>query len=210
MPRVKSSVQTRRRRKKILKMSKGYFGSKRTLYRTANEQVMRSLQYSYVSRKLRKRDFRKLWIQRINAACKLHDYQYSKFIFGLSLANIKINRKMLADMAVYDETGFKELVEVAKEAVKNAPLKEKAPLQERISLNGKSAKVVPQALKEKKEEIITASQEVEKEVKVESVDYSAYTVSELREIAKDNELSGYSSLKKAELIEFLEKNVEDK
>ncbi|HHT39840.1 MAG: 50S ribosomal protein L20 [Acholeplasmataceae bacterium] len=210
MPRVKSSVQTRRRRKKILKMSKGYFGSKRTLYRTANEQVMRSLQYSYVSRKLRKRDFRKLWIQRINAACKLHDYQYSKFIFGLSLANIKINRKMLADMAVYDEAGFKELVEVAKEAVKNAPLKEKAPLQERISLNGKSAKVVPQALKEKKEEIITASQEVEKEVKVESVDYSAYTVSELREIAKDNELSGYSSLKKAELIEFLEKNVEDK
>jgi len=191
-------------------MSKGYFGSKRTLYRTANEQVMRSLQYSYVSRKLRKRDFRKLWIQRINAACKLHDYQYSKFIFGLSLANIKINRKMLADMAVYDEAGFKELVEVAKEAVKNAPLKEKAPLQERISLNGKSAKVVPQALKEKKEEIITASQEVEKEVKVESVDYSAYTVSELREIAKDNELSGYSSLKKAELIEFLEKNVEDK
>jgi len=210
MPRVKSSVQTRRRRKKILKMSKGYFGSKRTLYRTANEQVMRSLQYSYVSRKLRKIDFRKLWIQRINAACKLHDYQYSKFIFGLSLANIKINRKMLADMAVYDEAGFKELVEVAKEAVKNAPLKEKAPLQERISLNGKSAKVVPQALKEKKEEIITASQEVEKEVKVESVDYSAYTVSELREIAKDNELSGYSSLKKAELIEFLEKNVEDK
>lgn len=210
MPRVKSSVQTRRRRKKILKMSKGYFGSKRTLYRTANEQVMRSLQYSYVSRKLRKRDFRKLWIQRINAACKLHDYQYSKFIFGLSLANIKINRKMLADMAVYDEAGFKELVEVAKEAVKNAPLKEKAPLQERISLNGKSAKVVPQVLKEKKEEIITASQEVEKEVKVESVDYSAYTVSELREIAKDNELSGYSSLKKAELIEFLEKNVEDK
>ena len=209
MPRVKSSVQTRRRRKKILKMSKGYFGSKRTLYRTANEQVMRSLQYSYVSRKLRKRDFRKLWIQRINAACKLHDYQYSKFIFGLSLANIKINRKMLADMAVYDEAGFKELVEVAKEAVKNAPLKEKAPLQERISLNGKSAKVVPQALKEKKEEI-TITLRSRKRRKAESVDYSAYTVSELREIAKDNELSGYSSLKKAELIEFLEKNVEDK
>ena len=119
MPRVKSGVQTRRRRKKILKLAKGYFGSKRTLYRTANEQVMRSLNYAYISRRLRKRDFRKLWIQRINAACKLNGYKYSHLIHGLSLANVEINRKMLAEMAIHDEAGFKQLIELSKNAVAN-------------------------------------------------------------------------------------------
>ena len=83
MPRVKNSVVTRKRRKKILKLAKGYFGSKRTLYRTANEQVMRALNYAYIGRKQRKRDFRKLWIQRINAAAKLNGFKYSKLIHGL-------------------------------------------------------------------------------------------------------------------------------
>lgn len=146
MPRVKSGVQTRKRRKKILKQAKGYFGSKRTLYRTANEQVMRSLNYAYISRRLRKRDFRKLWIQRINAACKLNGYKYSHLIHGLSLANVEINRKMLADMAVNDMAGFQELIEISKEAIANKQPK------------GKEAKVVvrkaklakPQTAKEEK------------------------------------------------------------
>lgn len=115
MPRVKGGYTTRRRRKAVLKLAKGYFGSKRTLYKTANEQVMRSLAYSYRDRKQRKRNFRKLWIARINAACQLNGMKYSRFINGLSLAGVKVNRKMLADLAINDAEGFAALVNVAKE-----------------------------------------------------------------------------------------------
>jgi len=118
MPRVKNSKTTRARRKKILKMAKGYFGSKGALYRTANEQVMRSLRYSYRDRKQRKRNFRKLWITRINAAAQINGMKYSTFINGLSIAGIKVNRKMLADLAVNEPEGFKDLVTVAKKALK--------------------------------------------------------------------------------------------
>ena len=115
MPRVKGGFTTRRRRKAILKLAKGYFGSKRTLYKTANEQVMRSLAYAYRDRKQKKRNFRKLWIARINAACQLNGMKYSRFINGLNLAGVKVNRKMLADLAVNDPQGFAALVNVAKE-----------------------------------------------------------------------------------------------
>jgi large subunit ribosomal protein L20 len=118
MPRVKGSVQTRARRKKVLKLAKGYFGSKHILYRTANEQVMKSLAYAYRDRKQRKRNFRKLWITRINAAARLHGLSYSKLINGLNLANVEVNRKMLADIAVHDEAGFKSIVDTAKKALK--------------------------------------------------------------------------------------------
>ena len=118
MPRVKGSVQTRKRRKKILKLAKGYFGSKHILYRTANEQVMKSLAYAYRDRKQRKRNFRKLWITRINAAARIHGLSYSKLINGLNLANVEVNRKMLADIAVHDEVGFKSIVDTAKKALK--------------------------------------------------------------------------------------------
>ena len=118
MPRVKGSVQTRKRRKKVLKLAKGYFGSKHILYRTANEQVMKSLAYAYRDRKQRKRNFRKLWITRINAAARLHGMSYSKLINGLNLANVEVNRKMLADIAVHDEAGFKSFVDTAKKALK--------------------------------------------------------------------------------------------
>ncbi|MBU1140959.1 MAG: 50S ribosomal protein L20, partial [Firmicutes bacterium] len=101
MPRVKGGIVTRKRRKKILKLAKGYFGSKRTLYRTAHEQVMRSLAYAYRDRKQRKREFRKLWITRINAGAKLNGMKYSTLIHGLSLANVQVNRKMLADIAIF-------------------------------------------------------------------------------------------------------------
>jgi large subunit ribosomal protein L20 len=117
MPRVKGGAVTRRRRKKILKLAKGYFGSKRTLYRTAHEQVMRSLAYAYRDRKQRKREFRKLWISRINAACKLNGMKYSKFVHGLSLAGATINRKMLADIAVHEPQDFALYCELAKKAL---------------------------------------------------------------------------------------------
>lgn len=119
MPRVKGGYVTRRRRKAVLKLAKGYYGSKHTLYKTAHEQVMRSLQYAFRDRKARKRDFRKLWIQRINAACQLNGIKYSRFINGLANADVQINRKMLAEMAVNDAEGFKQLVEVAKKGLEN-------------------------------------------------------------------------------------------
>lgn len=112
--RVKGSTPTRNRRKKVLKLAKGYFGSKHLLYRTANEQVMRSLRYSYIGRKQTKREMRKLWIARINAAVRQYDLSYSKFMYGLKLANINVNRKMLSEIAIHDEKGFKDLVDAAK------------------------------------------------------------------------------------------------
>ena len=114
MARVKGAMMTRKRRKKILKLSKGYFGAKSKLFRTANEAVMKSLRYAYIGRKHKKRDFRKLWIARINAACRLNGMSYSTFMHGLKLADINLNRKVLADMAVNDAAGFTALTEAAK------------------------------------------------------------------------------------------------
>ena len=124
MPRVKGGYVTRRRRKAVLKLAKGYYGSKHTLYKTAHEQVMRSLAYAYRDRKARKRDFRRLWIQRINAACQLNGIKYSRFINGLANADININRKMLAEMAVNDAEGFAKLVELAMNAAPKAKVAE--------------------------------------------------------------------------------------
>ncbi|HCY06996.1 MAG: 50S ribosomal protein L20 [Erysipelotrichaceae bacterium] len=115
--RVKGSTPTRARRKKVLKLAKGYFGSKHLLYRTANEQVMRSLRYSYIGRKQRKREMRKLWIARINAAARMHDLSYSKLMHGLKLAGVNINRKMLSEIAIHDEKGFENIVNTAKKAL---------------------------------------------------------------------------------------------
>ena len=119
MARVTNTVVRRKRRKKILKAAKGYFVSKGTLYKTANEQVMRSRAYAYRDRKRRKRDFRKLWITRINAAAKLNGIKYSRLVHGLTLAGIEINRKMLADLAVNDPKGFADIVSVAKKAIES-------------------------------------------------------------------------------------------
>ena len=116
MARVKNSVATRARRKKILKRAKGYFGSKHLLFKTAKEQVLRSLRYSYIDRKQLKSDYRKLWIKRINAACRTNDISYSRFIDGLNKAGIKVNRKMLAEVAINDPKAFTDLVNIAKKA----------------------------------------------------------------------------------------------
>ena len=117
MARVKGAMMTRKRRNKILKMAKGYWGSKSKHFKMANEQVMKSLTYAYVGRRLKKRDFRQLWITRINAACKLNGMNYSTFMNGLKKAGIAINRKMLAEMAVNDKAAFTQLTETAKKAL---------------------------------------------------------------------------------------------
>jgi len=117
MARVKGGTVARKRRKKILKLARGYFGSKHRLYKTANEQVMKSLQYAYRDRRQRKRDFRKLWIARINAAARMNGLSYSKFMHGLKLAEIDMNRKMLAHLAISDEAAFTQIAEKAKAAI---------------------------------------------------------------------------------------------
>lgn len=114
--RIKRGVNAVKKRRKILKQAKGYFGAKSKLYRTAREQVMKSGQYAYIGRKQKKRDFRALWITRINAACRLNNISYSRFVDGLKKANVTLNRKVLADMAVREPEAFAQLVEVAKKA----------------------------------------------------------------------------------------------
>ena len=117
MARVKHGPSSRRRRKKILKAAKGQYGGRRRLYRTAKESVARALVYAYRDRKAKKRDFRALWIIRINAACKEHGISYSRFMNGLRKAKAAVNRKVLADIAVHDKAGFGKLVEVSKKTL---------------------------------------------------------------------------------------------
>ena len=133
MPRVKGGTIHAARRKKVLNEAKGYFGSKHRLYRTAKEQVMHSLSYAYRDRRQKKRDFRKLWITRINAGCRENGISYSRFIDGLNKAGVEVNRKMLSELAIYDKEAFANLVKVAKEGkvvvkpVKKETTKKEAP-----------------------------------------------------------------------------------
>lgn len=113
MPRVKGGTVTRKRRKKVLKLAKGYFGSKHTLYKVANQQVMKSGNYAFRDRRQKKRDFRKLWITRINAAARMNGLSYSRLMHGLKLSGIEVNRKMLADLAVNDLNAFNQLADAA-------------------------------------------------------------------------------------------------
>ena len=114
MARVKGALNARKRHKKVLKLAKGYYGARSTQYRTAKAAVMRAQRSAYVGRRRKKRDLRRLWIARINAACRLNDISYSRFMFGLKQAGVTLNRKVLADIAVYDAEGFAKLVETAK------------------------------------------------------------------------------------------------
>ena len=169
MTRVKGGNVAKNRRRKILKEAKGYFGSKHRLFKTAQEQTFHSGVYAFRDRKQNKRNFRKLWIQRINAACRENEISYSKFINGLNKAGIEVNRKMLSAIAVDDAAAFTNLVNIAKAA-----------------LEGKTVKVDKKETK-----------------KEESKDYSSMTVAELKEVAKEKGIEGYTSMKKSELLEAI-------
>lgn len=193
MARVKSGVTTKQRHKKVLKQAKGYFGSKHRLYKTAKEQLMHSGQYAYRDRKQKKRDFRKLWITRINAACRQNDISYSRFIEGLTKAGVEVNRKMLSEIAISDEKAFRDLVQIAKD--------------------GKAGKVVPKAVETKGVTVVkstssqtkkeTAPKTKKEEVKEEATDLSKLTVAQLKEMAKNKGIEGISTMKKADLIAAL-------
>lgn len=192
MARVKGSNIHKNRRKKVLKLAKGYFGSKHKLYRTAKEQVMHSLKYAYRDRRQNKREMRKLWITRINAACRLNDISYSKFISGLNKAGVAINRKMLSEVAIDDAKAFANLVKVAKDALEGKVVKQEVKVEK------------PAAKKEVKTEKATAKKETKVVEKKETKeDLSTLTVAELKKMAKDKKIEGYTTMKKAELLKAL-------
>ena len=203
MPRVKGGYTTRRRRKAVLKLAKGYYGSKHALYRTAHEQVMRSLAYAYRDRKQKKREFRKLWIQRINAACKLNGTKYSLFIAGLANAGIEINRKMLAEMAVNDAEGFAALVKTALAAPKKAKVEEKVVVLKKATKAEKAAaaKAAPKAAKKAVKAEAPKAEKAAAPKKAE--DLSSKTVAELKEIAAQKGVKIPSGAKKADIIDLL-------
>ena len=191
MARVKNGAVTKARHKKVLKAAKGYFGSKHRLYKTAKEQLMHSGQYAFRDRKQKKRDFRKLWITRINAACRQNEISYSRFIEGLTKAGVEINRKMLSEIAINDPKMFSELVKVAKDGKAGKITKATEVAGNEVTIGGKTTKAA-------------AKKEVKAEVSEEAVDYSKMTVAELKEVAanKGVEVAG---MKKAEIIEALTK-----
>ena len=194
MARVKNGAVTKARHKKVLKAAKGYFGSKHRLYKSAKEQLMHSGQYAFRDRKQKKRDFRKLWITRINAACRQNDISYSRFIEGLTKAGVEVNRKMLSEIAINDPKMFSEFVKVAKDGKAGKITKSTEVIGREVTINGTKA---TKKIEEKK----TVKKETKKE---EAVDYSKMTVAELKEVAASKNIS-VAGLKKAEIIEALTK-----
>ena len=173
MTRVKNSVTTKARHKKVLKAAKGYFGSKHRLYKTAKEQLMHSGQYAFRDRRQKKRDFRKLWITRINAACRENEISYSRFIEGLNKAGVEVNRKMLSEIAIADPKAFAELVKTAKKGLEGKAEAKKVEAKKEVEVVKASTKKEEKPAKEdKKEEKApakkpAAKKEDKKEEKVE-------------------------------------------
>ncbi len=196
MARVKNGAVTKARHKKVLKEAKGYFGSKHRLYKSAKEQLMHSGQYAFRDRKQKKRDFRKLWITRINAACRQNDISYSRFIEGLTKAGVEVNRKMLSEIAINDPKMFAEFVKVAKDGKAGKVTKATEVIGKEVTVNAAKKEKAVKA-EEKKE----AKKETKKE---ENVDYSKMTVAELKAAASEKKID-VTGLKKAEIIEALTK-----
>ena len=149
MTRVKGGIVSRQRRKKVLKQAKGYFGSKHRLYKNAQEQLMHSGRYSFNDRKKNKGNFRKIWITRINAACRMNDISYSKFIDGLNKAGIEINRKMLSELAIADMNEFNKLVKLAKDALEGKTKNVEASKEETDEISTKTVAELKELAKEK-------------------------------------------------------------
>ena len=199
MARVKNGAVTKARHKKVLKQAKGYFGSKHRLYKTAKEQLMHSGQYAFRDRRQKKRNFRKLWITRINAACRQNDISYSRFIEGLNKAGVEINRKMLSEIAISDPKAFTELVKISRDG-KNGKIakNEETNNVEVVVGEAKNTKKATTKATEKKEPAKKTTS------KKENTDYSKMTVAELKELATKKKIS-ITGMKKAEIIEALQK-----
>jgi large subunit ribosomal protein L20 len=181
MTRVKGGNVAKNRRRKVLKRAKGYFGSKHRLFKTAQEQLMHSGHYAYRDRKMNKRNFRKLWITRINAACRMNDISYSRFINGLTKAGVIINRKMLSEVAIDNAQLFTSYVNIAKDAL--------------------AGKVAATKVEKANKEVKAA----ESETVAENTDLNSLKVAELREMAEANGIKDAANMKKAELVEALSK-----
>ena len=181
MTRVKGGNVAKNRRRKVLKRAKGYFGSKHRLFKTAQEQLMHSGHYAYRDRKMNKRNFRKLWITRINAACRMNDISYSRFINGLTKAGVIINRKMLSEVAIDNAQLFTSYVNIAKDAL--------------------AGKVATAKVEKANKEVKAA----ESETVAENTDLNSLKVAELREMAEANGIKDAANMKKAELVEALSK-----
>ncbi len=197
MARVKNGAVTKARHKKVLKQAKGYFGSKHRLYKSAKEQLMHSGQYAFRDRKQKKREFRKLWITRINAACRENGISYSRFIEGLNKAGVEVNRKMLSEIAINDPKAFTELVEVAKKGKEGKIKVTEVKTTSEVTVKSSDSKTETKTTTKKE----TAKKETKKE---EKADYSKMTVAELKEIAKEKGIAT-TGMKKADIIEALEK-----
>ena len=194
MARVKNGAVTKARHKKILKQAKGYFGSKHRLYKSAKEQLMHSGQYAFRDRKQKKREFRKLWITRINAACRQNDISYSRFIEGLTKAGVEVNRKMLSEIAINDPKMFSEFVKIARDGKAGKVTRQAEVVANEVTVTTGTKSEAKEAKKVEK-----------KETKKETVDYSKMTVAELKEACKKANVEGYSTMKKAELVAALTK-----
>ena len=201
MARVKNGAVTKARHKKVLKQAKGYFGSKHRLYKTAKEQLMHSGQYAFRDRKQKKRDFRKLWITRINAACRQNEISYSRFIEGLTKAGVEVNRKMLSEVAISDPKAFTELVKVARSGKEGKLVKSEKINSTEVTVN--TTKNTKKVETKKETEKNTVKAEEKKTSSKKDEDLSSLPLAELKAKAKTAGIKGYSTMKKADLLTAL-------